>query len=208
MAKIKYTKLFEQFWKAYPRRTAKLPAFKAWEKHVDESDAFQPKQIIGDIEKRTRLKYWPMDMTKVPHAATWINQARWEDEGWENEIKTRGQEHGVISSTRALASTYVDDAPDLSGWQMMLNRLMRNYIMHTGGMPDALLQRAIKIKNEVLRECESEAERDTAADKSTRPEWAHTMVTLMLDRFDKDLGYNYSVRVYAGALKGRQDERR
>ena len=92
MGKIKYTPLFEKWWQAYPRKTAKAVAFRAWQKHADESDAFMCKAMIDNLEKRTRLKWWPLQREKIPHAATWINQGRYLDEGWEDDIKTRGKE--------------------------------------------------------------------------------------------------------------------
>ena len=64
--------LFDQFWAIYPRKTSKQFALKAFAKLKDED---QQKAIsnIARLYSDTPVQY-------VPHAATYINQARWEDE--------------------------------------------------------------------------------------------------------------------------------
>ena len=64
--------LFDQFWALYPRKTSKQSASKAFAKLKDED---QQKAIsnIGRLYSETPLQF-------VPHAATYINQARWDDQ--------------------------------------------------------------------------------------------------------------------------------
>jgi len=64
--------LFDQFWALYPRKTSKQSASKAFAKLKDED---QQKAIsnIGRLYSQTPIQF-------VPHAATYINQARWEDQ--------------------------------------------------------------------------------------------------------------------------------
>lgn len=64
--------LFDQFWAIYPRKTSKQIASKAFAKLNDED---QQKAInnIARLYSDTPVQY-------VPHAATYLNQARWEDE--------------------------------------------------------------------------------------------------------------------------------
>jgi hypothetical protein len=64
--------LFDQFWTLYPRKTSKQSASKAFAKLKDED---QQKAInnIARLYSETPVQY-------VPHAATYLNQARWEDE--------------------------------------------------------------------------------------------------------------------------------
>ena len=64
--------LFDQFWALYPRKTSKQLASKAFAKLKDED---QQKAInnVARLYSDTPVQY-------VPHAATYINQARWEDE--------------------------------------------------------------------------------------------------------------------------------
>ena len=64
--------LFDQFWALYPRKTSKQSALKAFAKLKDED---QQKAInnVARLYSETPVQF-------VPHAATYINQARWEDE--------------------------------------------------------------------------------------------------------------------------------
>ena len=64
--------LFDSFWSAYPRKTSKQLASKAFAKLSDEN---QQKAIanIARLYANTEVQF-------VPHAATYLNQARWEDE--------------------------------------------------------------------------------------------------------------------------------
>lgn len=64
--------LFDQFWALYPRKTSKQSALKAFAKLKDED---QQKAInnVARLYSDTPVQY-------VPHAATYLNQARWEDE--------------------------------------------------------------------------------------------------------------------------------
>lgn len=68
---------FEAFWKEYPRKVAKRGALKAWQKlnFIEQTQA---------LEAITQHKaYWLAKETEadfIPHASTWLNQGRWEDE--------------------------------------------------------------------------------------------------------------------------------
>jgi len=64
--------LFDQFWAIYPRKTSKQSASKAFAKLKDED---QQKAIanIGRLYSQTPIQF-------VPHAATYLNQARWDDQ--------------------------------------------------------------------------------------------------------------------------------
>jgi hypothetical protein len=70
---------FEEFWAAWPRKVSKREAEKAWTKiHPDE-------RIRGLITTAVKLattqEQWTRDGGRyIPHAATWLNQRRWEDE--------------------------------------------------------------------------------------------------------------------------------
>ena len=66
---------FKQFWKLYPRKIAKLVAERSWKR--------LPKKDINAIfkvlhEHLIRWKY--KEIQYIPHASTWLNQRRWEDE--------------------------------------------------------------------------------------------------------------------------------
>ncbi len=190
--KNNYTESFEKFWSVYPRKTAKFPAFKAWEKQGIEGDAFLPKQIIGDIEKRTRLKFWPSDHSKIPHAATWLNQRRWDDEGWEDEIKTREHPHGKFVPSAAEYKPIPDTGPDLSQWEQLLNKMWVRYVRHAGGIATEHVAQALRIKHAVLKEMEPVIAEELADDESKRGEMTEMIVNTFLLRLD--LGLQLRVR--------------
>jgi hypothetical protein len=69
--------MFEQFWASYPRKVGKLTAKRSWEKLSQEN---QQKALEAIVEHR---KYWVAkgtDWEFIPHASTWLNQERFEDE--------------------------------------------------------------------------------------------------------------------------------
>ena len=68
---------FEQFWQQYPKKVGKLTAKRSWEKLSQEN---QQKALEAIVEHR---KYWSAKGTEwefIPHASTWLNQERFEDE--------------------------------------------------------------------------------------------------------------------------------
>jgi uncharacterized protein YdaU (DUF1376 family) len=68
-----YTGAFELFWEQYPRHENKSVAMKSWKKVDVELDV-----ILKAIEKHKQTKQWKDGV--YPHASTWLNQRRWEDE--------------------------------------------------------------------------------------------------------------------------------
>lgn len=66
---------FPSFWLLYPRRVAKRDAEKAWLK-LGEHDRLAA--IVGAA--RWRRVWAQMSPEFIPHASTWLNGARWEDE--------------------------------------------------------------------------------------------------------------------------------
>ena len=64
--------LFDQFWSLYPRKTSKQSASKAFSKLKDEDQ----QAAINNI---ARL-YAETPVQFVPHASTYLNQGRWEDQ--------------------------------------------------------------------------------------------------------------------------------
>ena len=69
---------FEAFWKAYPRRVAKGAAYKAWVAQNCEP-------IADQIVKAVKKSSWADEKQYIPHASTWLNGWRWEDEAVEND---------------------------------------------------------------------------------------------------------------------------
>jgi hypothetical protein len=71
-----YTQDFNDFWKLYPNKSAKLAAAKAWKK------AAVSLQVVKDaLAWQTQQQGWTKERGAfVPHASTWLNGRRWEDE--------------------------------------------------------------------------------------------------------------------------------
>ena len=71
--------LFDQFWKAYPRKESKPTAKKAFEKIKPDEELLQ--KMLTAIERFKKTDQWQEDGGRfIPHPSTWLNQRRWEDE--------------------------------------------------------------------------------------------------------------------------------
>lgn len=84
---------FDEFWQAYPRRTAKKQAQRAFQRALRDT----PARVLIDAARR-----FAADPTRepayTPHPATWLNQGRWDDEGPArpqavNSAQQREQQH-------------------------------------------------------------------------------------------------------------------
>lgn len=70
---------FAQFWLIYPRKTAKQNAEKAWAKL--RPDRSLQAQLLVALGRQAKSADWTKDGGAfIPHAATWLNGRRWEDE--------------------------------------------------------------------------------------------------------------------------------
>ncbi len=84
-----YTSNFLTFWQAYPRKVGKDAAWKAWKKRNGDLPPLD--ELLSILELHKHSEQW-QDKKYIPHASTWLNQGRWEDEidepkgaadGWE-----------------------------------------------------------------------------------------------------------------------------
>ena len=80
-----YSQNFHTFWKAYPNKVAKKKAYEAWQKLEKKEDMEALLSTLLDaIEKQQQAKETLKAKGKFtpewPHAATWLNGKRWEDE--------------------------------------------------------------------------------------------------------------------------------
>jgi hypothetical protein len=67
---------FAEFWDAYPRKTAKGAAEKAWAKMKPDLH-----EVLGALEWQVESDDWVKDGGKfIPHPATYLNGKRWQDE--------------------------------------------------------------------------------------------------------------------------------
>ena len=69
---------FADFWALYPRRVAKQAAVKAWVKLHPAGDLRV--KILEALAAQVTGEYAHREPEKIPHAATWLNGRRWEDE--------------------------------------------------------------------------------------------------------------------------------
>ncbi len=65
--------MFEEFWAKYPRKVAKKDAKKMWDRLSDA----QQKKALETIPAHARR--WS-DLHFIPHAASWLNGERFDDE--------------------------------------------------------------------------------------------------------------------------------
>ena len=68
-------KKFKKFWSLYPRKVAKVAAERSW-KRLTIKDINAIFEVYHDHLIRWKYK----DVQFIPHASTWMNQKRWEDE--------------------------------------------------------------------------------------------------------------------------------
>lgn len=68
---------FEEFWKAYPRKVNRKGAEKVWKSKRLESKA---DQVITDVQSRVADAGQWTDPNFIPHATTYLNNERWEDQ--------------------------------------------------------------------------------------------------------------------------------
>ena len=90
---------WESFWSAYPRKTGKAQAEKAWGKlkPVDRTAALAAlPEHVG---------YWQRNDTAtqfIPHPATWLNGRRWEDDLPQDRPKPQRKEAPGMNAVRRL----------------------------------------------------------------------------------------------------------
>jgi hypothetical protein len=78
-----YTEDFLTFWRAYPKKTGKKAAFKAWT--AASKDGLPDLEIVVKaIQAQCKSRQW-QDEQFIPLPATWLNQGRWDDEVKSNE---------------------------------------------------------------------------------------------------------------------------
>lgn len=70
---------FNKFWEEYPKKEKKAIAKKWFEKNHPNEETFE--LILNKLKLFKRTKQWNKNEGEfIPHATTWLNQRRWEDE--------------------------------------------------------------------------------------------------------------------------------
>ena len=94
--------MFEEFWKAYPRKVKKVIAHTAWKKIKVTRELLD--KMLETIEAWRPCNQWTEENGRfIPHPATWLNAGGWDDEApeidddQEDEIPyTQFDEEGFI----------------------------------------------------------------------------------------------------------------
>jgi len=76
------TDQFEQFWKKYPRKVAKVAARNVFISVMSKPTAPSLEDLLKAVDKYASTE---LDMRYVAHPTTWLRQGRWEDETAETE---------------------------------------------------------------------------------------------------------------------------
>jgi hypothetical protein len=74
----KYPEGFERFWREYPLKVNKGSAFKAWEKLKLSSEDVD--ELVLHLHKRKKDDAKWLEGKFIPHASSFLNGHRWEDE--------------------------------------------------------------------------------------------------------------------------------
>lgn len=70
--------MFDVFWKLYPRKVGKAAALKKFETKVKDADTFDA--VIAGLGLHIKHVFNLTEPQYIPHAVTWLNQDRWQDE--------------------------------------------------------------------------------------------------------------------------------
>ena len=82
---------FEKFWLAYPKKKSKGDALKSWLK-IKPDEQLQQTIIAAVLLAKTQDFDWQKDNGQfIPHASTYLNGKRWEDEITKKNLSTTGQ---------------------------------------------------------------------------------------------------------------------
>ena len=74
-----YTALFDEFWKAYPRRVGKDAARRAFAKRKPDRGLLD--DMLTAIDQQKQTEQWRKNRGQfIPFPATWLNRGSWEDE--------------------------------------------------------------------------------------------------------------------------------
>lgn len=111
---------FARFWLAYPRKTAKGDARKAYDRAIRKLTADPNRDpevvLIGALE---RAKATWGEAQYIPHPATWLNGERWDDEP---ETVTRKAPHERPHQDAKLAARHANYAASWEGSERAAGR--------------------------------------------------------------------------------------
>jgi len=189
-----YPAKFEAFWKAYPRKVAKPAAARAWEKQGVEDDMYAGAAAVQDVEKRLRHNWFSRDKTKIPHPATWINARRWEDEGWEDECGNDDNHTPVTTNYQAKP----EPERHVPWYELVINRLVKNYIFASGGLPET--DTALNVKHKIIKDDAPAFVQEVTDETMTMRDASLQLGKLFLRHLDHAYQLNLATRVFKQSL--------
>jgi hypothetical protein len=105
----KHGEQFEIFWQGYPRaaRGPRAAAVRIWNK-LPLTDKLIAKVILG-LQRHIRSKKWVSEPKFIPHARTWLNQHRWQDEVEPNEDMLRLKQYWKDCTTPKQKQYFIEN---------------------------------------------------------------------------------------------------
>lgn len=75
----KHVSLFDEFWRAYPRKIGKQKCINYFKAHKVQKPLLD--KMLKSIAEQKQSEQWQKDSGQyIPHPYTWLNQGRWDDE--------------------------------------------------------------------------------------------------------------------------------
>ena len=100
---------FDQFWNAYPKKTGKELARKAWVKSEPSIS-----QVLNALAWQTQSQQWRKDGGQfIPMPATYLNQSRWEDEPV--DVKPFNKQMALEQTNSTVANDWANDSNVIEG---------------------------------------------------------------------------------------------
>ena len=103
-----YSKEFETFWELYPRKVNKQKAHEVFKK-LNPSESLLG-VMLTSLKQQRQSEQW-QTMQFIPHATTWLNGRRWEDEL--EPARPQQQQRTQTQSNRFVNSSGYRDFSDL-----------------------------------------------------------------------------------------------
>lgn len=91
---------FEAFWRVYPRKIGKATAHKRWSRMTTQERGLATAAIQHHASRWVRLQ---TESQFIPHAMTWLNQRRWEDD---LTTESMSDAKAIPSAVRSAAALY------------------------------------------------------------------------------------------------------
>lgn len=101
---------FEEFWKQYPRKVSKATALKRWLKM-----SFAERRSATEALP-AHVQLWSQEgrgSVMVPHAVTWLNQERWNDEITHHDARPEIRRAPGVAGLQALLAERANEGRSL-----------------------------------------------------------------------------------------------